>query len=122
MYLVPADLPLEVSVRIDPIDVDQVYPGQTVALIFSAFNRRTTPDVAARVLRVSADAQIDETTGLAYYQAIVIPNRDAMAAVSDLNILPGMPVEAYLKTNERSPLSYLTEPLAVYFQRAFREE
>lgn len=122
MYLVPGDVPLEVSVRIQPIDVDQVYPGQDVVLMFSAFNRRTTPDVAARVLRVSADAQTDETSGLAYYQAIVIPNADAMAAVSDLTILPGMPVEAYLKTNERSPLSYLTEPLSVYFKRAFREE
>jgi HlyD family secretion protein len=122
MYLVPEDVPLEVSVRIDPIDVDQVYPGQDVVLMFTAFNRRTTPDVAARVARISADVQTDEATGRAYYQAIVIPNSDAIAALTDLKFVPGMPVEAFFKTTARRPLAYFIEPLTVYFQRAFREE
>jgi multidrug efflux pump subunit AcrA (membrane-fusion protein) len=40
----------------------------------------------------------------------------------DLALLPGMPVETFLRTEDRTPLSYLTQPLTVYFQRAFREE
>ena len=36
-------------------------------------------------------------------------------------LLPGMPVEAFIKTGERSPLSYFVKPLADYFTRAFRE-
>jgi HlyD family secretion protein len=122
LYLVPGDQPLQVSARIDPIDVDQVFPGQDVALMFTAFNRRTTPEVPGHVLRVSADAETDETTGASYYQAILLPNPEAIAALEGMTLLPGMPVEAFLKTGNRTPLSYLTQPLTVYFQRAFREQ
>ncbi len=74
------------------------------------------------MLRVSADAETDEVTGLPYYQAILTPDAEALAALPDVTLLPGMPVEAFLKTDDRTPLSYLTQPLTVYFQRAFREE
>ena len=36
-------------------------------------------------------------------------------------LLPGMPVEAYLRTDDRSPLAYLLKPVTDYFNRAFRE-
>ncbi|RMA42336.1 HlyD family type I secretion periplasmic adaptor subunit [Rhodophyticola porphyridii] len=122
MYIVPGDQPLQVAARIDPIDIDQVYPGQDVALMFTTFNRRTTPEVPGTVLRVSADAETDEARGVTYYQAIIVPDEDTIAATPDLALLPGMPVETFLKTEDRAPLSYLTHPLTVYFQRAFREE
>lgn len=122
MYIVPGDQPLQVSVRIDPIDVDQVYPGQDVALMFTTFNRRTTPEIPGTVLRVAADAQTDEATGLTYYQAVIRPDEASLAEMPDLALRPGMPVETFMKTDERTPLSYLTLPLTVYFQRAFREE
>ena len=122
MYIVPGDQPLEVSARIDPIDIDQVYPGQPVALVFSTFSRRTTPEVQATVHRVSADAVEDQSSGLSYYEAIVAPDPESLLGLGDLQLLPGMPVEVYLKTEERTPLAYLTQPLTVYFNRAFREE
>jgi len=122
LYLVPGDQPLQISARIDPIDVDQIYPGQPASLMFTTFNRRTTPEVPGTVLRVSADAETDERTGQTYYQAILTADADTLASLPDLKLLPGMPVEAFLKTEERTPLEYLTQPLTVYFQRAFREE
>ena len=122
MYIVPGNQPLEVSARIDPIDIDQVYPGQDVALVFSTFSRRTTPEVQGKVVRVSADAVEDRSSGISYYEAIVAPDPESMKGLGDLQLLPGMPVEAYLKTEERTPLAYLTQPLTVYFNRAFREE
>ncbi|MDG4649278.1 HlyD family type I secretion periplasmic adaptor subunit [Roseibacterium sp. SDUM158017] len=122
MYIVPGGQPLQVSARIDPIDIDQVHPGQDVALMFTTFNRRTMPEVPGTVLRVSADAETDEARGITYYQAVILPNETALAAMPDLALLPGMPVEAFLRTGDRTPLSFLTHPLTVYFQRAFREE
>jgi multidrug efflux pump subunit AcrA (membrane-fusion protein) len=74
------------------------------------------------VLRVSADAETDEVTGATYYQAVVTPDDTALAALPGVTLLPGMPVETFLKTEERTPLSYLTQPLMAYVQRAFREE
>jgi HlyD family secretion protein len=122
MYLVPGDLPLQISARISPIHIDQVYPGQEVALMFTTFNRRTTPEVPGTVVRISPDAAIDEATGETFYEAVILPDEAALSDVAHIQLLPGMPVEAFLKTDDRTPLSYLTQPLTVYFQRAFREE
>jgi HlyD family secretion protein len=122
MYLVAADQPLHVSARIEPNDVDQIYPGQDVSMLFTTFSTRTTPEIPGRVVRVSADTEVDEVSGMAFYEAVIVPEPLALADLPELRLLPGMPVEAFLKTTERTPLSYLSQPLTVYFNRAFREE
>ena len=122
LYLVPGDQPLQVAARIDPIDVDQVFAGQPAVLVFSAFNRRTTPEIPGTVLRVSADAETDEATGASFYEAILLPDDGADELLADVTLVPGMPAEVFLKTEDRTPLSYLVHPLAVYFNRALREE
>ncbi|MFY0692614.1 MAG: HlyD family type I secretion periplasmic adaptor subunit [Paracoccaceae bacterium] len=122
MYLVPGDQPLQVSARIEPTDVDQVFPGQDVTLSFTTFNSRIVPAVPGKVLRISADAETDEATGLTFYEAILMPDQAELNAMSEVSLLPGMPVEAFLKTEDRTPLSYLVQPLVVYLKRAFREE
>ncbi|OOY30461.1 HlyD family type I secretion periplasmic adaptor subunit [Thioclava sp. F36-6] len=122
MFLVPSDQPLYVSVRVDPTSIDQVYSGQQVSLQFSTFNRRTTPAIPAEVLRVSPDVQTDEANRETYYEATVEPDPEALAALPEVKLMPGMPVEAFLKTDARTPLSYLTQPLTIYFNRAFRGE
>lgn len=122
MFLVPGDRPLQVSARIDPVHIDQVFAGQDVSLQFTTFNRRTTPEVAGTVLFVSPDVQVDEGTRSTFYEAVIAPDPQAIAALPDIRLMPGMPVEAFLRTDDRTPLSYLLHPLTVYFQRAFREE
>lgn len=122
MYLVPGDQPLQVSARISPIHIDQVYPGQDVSLMFTTFNRRTTPEVPGTVIRVSPDAATDDVTGETFYEAVILPDEAALRDLAHIILMPGMPVEAFLKTGDRTPLSYMTQPLTVYFQRAFREE
>jgi HlyD family secretion protein len=122
LFLVPSDQPLQISVRVAPIDIEQVFPGQNVAIAFTSFNRRTTPEVPGTVVRVAADADVDEATGQAFYEAILLPDPEALAAIEDITLLPGMPVEAFLRTEDRTPLAYLVQPLSVYFNRAFREE
>lgn len=71
---------------------------------------------------MSADAVLEEATGQTYYEAMIVPNADDLEALPDITLLPGMPVETFLKTESRSPVAYLTQPLTVYFSRAFREE
>ena len=122
MYIVPPERPLQVSARILPTDVDQIYAGQPATMIFSAFNRRTTPDVSGTVLRVSPDIQWDDASGASFYQATVVLDEEAVGSTEQLTFLPGMPVEVFLRTGKRTPISYLTEPVAHYFKRAFREE
>lgn len=122
LYLVPANQPLEVSSRIDPVDVDQVQVGQSASLVFTTFNSRTTPEIPGIVQRVSADAELDELSNQTFYEAVVSPDKQALASLQDVVLIPGMPVEVFIKSNDRTPISYLSQPLTIYFDRAFREE
>jgi HlyD family secretion protein len=121
MYLVPVDVPHQISARIDLTDVEQVFAGQDVTLMLSAFSLEMAPEVAGKVVRVSADAHRDEATGQTCFEAVLEPDPRSLAAMTDVRLLPGMPVDAYLETHDRTRLSYLTQPMAVYFARAFRE-
>ncbi len=121
MYVVPQDTPLLVAARVDALHVDQVYQGQEVALRFPAFNQRETPELQGRVLTISADTFTDESSGFTFYKAEVAPEDGQIALLNGQDLLPGMPVEALIKTDERTPLSYLVKPMSDYFYRAFRE-
>ena len=121
LFIVPQDRPLVISARIATINVDEVRVGQPVTLRFSAFSSRTTPEIDGEILRVSPDALIDEATRMPYYRAEVTITPDEIAKLGDLALIPGMPVEVYIQTGERSPLTYLLKPLSDYFNRAFRE-
>jgi HlyD family secretion protein len=123
LLIVPQDTPLVISARINPIHVDQVYPGQSVRLRFTSFDSRTTPEIMGSVTKVSADAFIDDATGSSYYLTQIRINETQRSLLPVGSVLiPGMPVETFMSTGERSPLAYLTKPLMDYFVRAFRED
>ncbi|MBO9406913.1 HlyD family type I secretion periplasmic adaptor subunit [Shimia sp. R9_1] len=122
MFIVPQDRPLVAAVQVPTIHVDQVYPGQEVALRFSAFDQRTTPELEGSVVRISPDAFEDDQTGESYYEAeIELSEGEVEKLPSDVTLIPGMPVDAFLRTTDRTPLAYLTKPLTDYFVKAFRE-
>jgi len=121
MYVIPQDQPLIVSARIEAIHIDQVYEGQSASLRFVAFDQRLTPELFGTVTNLSADVFTDEITGLSYYQAEVLPLEGELAKLGDQALLPGMPVETFVRTDDRSPVSYLIKPLMDYFYKAFRE-
>ncbi|MGC3938139.1 HlyD family type I secretion periplasmic adaptor subunit [Roseobacter sp. EG26] len=121
MYIVPQDQPLVVTARVDPVDVDQVRVGQAASFRFSAFDQRLIPEIFGDIVKLSADVFVDEATGRSFYQAEMAISEGEMKKLGDQKLLPGMPVEAFIKTGERSPMSYLVKPLLVYFNRAFRE-
>ena len=122
MYIVPQDSPFVISARIEPIHIDQVHQGQEAKLVFSAFNARTTPELEGVVTKVSADVFTDEVTGQVYYAAEILPIEGELVKLEGQELLPGMPVESFIRTTDRTPLAYLTKPLMDYFNRAFREE
>jgi len=122
MYLVPQDRPLIIAARVQTIHIDQVAVGQEVNLRLSALNQRTTPELVGKVLQVSADSIDDDATGQTYYRAEIALNPGEINKLKEGTVLlPGMPVEAFIRTGERSPMAYLLKPMADYFARAFRE-
>lgn len=122
LYIVPQDRPLVISTQVLPQDIDQVFVGQEVAVRFSAFDQRRTPELFGIVTQVSADAFQDQNSQVSYYRTEIALNEGEMARLpEDMTLIPGMPVEAYIATDERSPMAYLVKPLGDYFARAFRE-
>lgn len=121
MYLVPRDRPLLIAGEVPALDIDLVFPGQSVALRFPALDIRHLPDIRGEVRSVSGDVFVDERTGRSWYRAEIQPLPGQIDLLGDVQLVPGMPVESYIRTGERSPLDYLIQPLTSYFTRAFRE-
>ncbi len=120
MLIVPVADDLTVEVKIAPQDIDQVQVGQPAVLRFSAFNQRTTPEVDGEVTRVSADLTLEQRTGLSYYTARIGLVDSEIQRLEGLALAPGMPVEAFIQTGDRTVLSYLTKPLTDNARRSFR--
>jgi HlyD family secretion protein len=121
LFIIPQDRPLVIAARVPTIHIDQVRPGQAARLLFPALSMRTTPEIAGVVTTVSADVFVDEATRIPYYRAEIelLPGeRQKLGAVT---LMPGMPVEAFIRTEDRTPLSYLVKPFTDYFNRALRE-
>ncbi|MCB2109456.1 MAG: HlyD family type I secretion periplasmic adaptor subunit [Defluviimonas sp.] len=121
LYIVPQDRPLVIASRVSPIHVDEVRLGQPVTLRFAAFDSRTTPELFGQVTRLSPDAFTDEATRSSFYRAEIRLDAGELAKLGTRTIVPGMPVEVFIRTGDRTPLAYLLKPLAEYFNRAFRE-
>jgi HlyD family secretion protein len=122
MLIVPEDDNLALEVNIQPKDVDQIRPGMNAVLRMSAFNQRTTPELNGVVSRIAADLTTDERSGVSYYVVRITLPAVEMEKLEGLKLMPGMPAEAFIRTGDRTAISYLVKPLADQINRAFREE
>ena len=119
--IVPDSADLKVEFRIRTSDIDQIAIGQSTKLKLSAFNQRTTPELDGEITHVSAAAQRDAQTGEAFYLGDVRLQNGA-ESLGDLKLVPGMPVEVFVQTQERTAISYFVKPFTDQFARALREE
>jgi HlyD family secretion protein len=111
-----------IAAQVKPTNVDQIIVGQAVNLRMSALDQRTTPELVGQVMQISADAIDDPNTGAAYFRVEIALNPGEVEKLPEGTILlPGMPVEAFIRTGDRSPMAYLIKPMADYFARAMRE-
>lgn len=122
MLIVPQADDLQVEAKVNPQDIDKLQVGQKTLLRLSAFNQRTTPELNGVVTRVSPDVTTDQRTGQSYYTIRVSMPPEEVARLGDVKLIPGMPVEAFVQTGERTLLSYLIKPLNDQLMRAFREK
>lgn len=121
LYIIPNEAALVVEVRFEPNQIDNVFVGQPARLRFSAFNQRTTPEIPGHIRRVSPDATVDQQTGMSYYTAEITIDDEGAAMLEGLTLQAGMPVEAFITTGERSPMSYLIQPMTDFFARSMTE-
>jgi HlyD family type I secretion membrane fusion protein len=121
MSIVPQSADLVVEAKLSPTDIDQAATGQPARLRFSSFNQRTTPEVAGTVETIGAAASLDQASGQTYYLS-TIAIAGGQRHVAGKPIVPGMPVEVFLTTGDRTALSYLIKPFTDQMMKSFREE
>lgn len=122
MLIVPESDNLSVEAKVNPQDIDQLRIGQKTLLRLSAFNQRTTPELNGTVSRISPDTTTDQRTGQSYYTIRVSMPPEEVAKLGEVKLIPGMPVEAFVQTGERTMISYLAKPFSDQLMRAFREK
>ncbi len=121
MYIVPDNKPNLVVVRVESTDIEQVHVGQDVGLRFTTFGKRSTPMIGARVTAVSADAFVDDKKGTSYYFVDVQLIQSEMRKLGNVELKSGMPVDAFIQTESRSPASYVFRPITDFFSKALRD-
>jgi HlyD family secretion protein len=120
MLVVPDSDALIIEAKVQPTDVDQIHMGQRAVVRFSAFNRRTTPELNGEVIEIGADVTQDEKRNESYYSVrIRIPDSE-LARMDGLRPVAGMPVEAFIETSPRTVMSYLVKPMLEQVDRTFR--
>jgi len=121
LTIIPVSGGLEFELRVPPESIDTVYVGQEARIRFPSFDQRSTPELTGRISVISPDSVTDRTTGRAFYRVEVVIARDELTRLGAAELIPGMPVEAFLRTGERSILSFLTKPLMDQISYTFRE-
>lgn len=122
MDIVPQVNYLTIEARVAPQDIDQISIGQEATLRLSAFNRNTTPELTGALIRISPDLETDERTGLSFYRAGIQIPPEQLDRLAGLILLPGMPVEAFIRVSDRTVFSYFAKPIRDHASRVFREE
>jgi HlyD family secretion protein len=121
LFIIPQDRPLVIESRVSPINVGSVHVAQEVIIRFPSFDMRQTPDLTGQVTQVSPDAFADPDTGGPFYRVeITLSDAELAKLDADQIVMPGMPVDAFLRTGEYTPLEYLTRPLTRYMDTAMR--
>jgi HlyD family secretion protein len=122
MTIVPVADRLILEAKVATTDRDKVYLSQPTRVLFSAFNRNTTPELNGEVFTISADRKIDEVTGAPYFGVEILLTEEERNRLGDENeLVPGMPAEIYIQTEARTPLNYLLKPILDNFEPAFKQ-
>lgn len=121
MSIVPRADRLVIEAKVKPVDIDELTPGQEATVRFPSFDSRTTPELKAKLLTVSADLTMDQRTGSGYYTARLTIDDDELTRLEGKVLVPGMPVEVFMKTQDRTVLSYLIKPVSDQIAHAMRE-
>ena len=120
MMIVPENDLLVVEAHIDPTQVDRVHPNQEAVLRFSTLGGRTTPEYFGTLETISPDVVVDQRTGQGFYVARIKLPPEAVTDLGD-KMVPGVPIEVFISTGERTVLSYLVRPLGDQIMHTFRE-
>ncbi len=121
MQIVPQEDELQLDVRVQPSDIDQIQRNQTVRIKIHAGHQSKNPELVGHVARISANVTVDERNPVPYYMARVSVPKEEAVKIPGISLMSGMQAEAFIQTSERRPIDFLTKPLWDNFARTMRE-
>ncbi len=121
MIIVPREDVLIIEAQVSPTDIDELSPSQEAVIRFTGLDQRSTPELKARIVNISPDLLHNQQTGIPYYQARLALAEEEVAKLDGKELIPGMPVEAFVQTGARTILSYLTKPITDHIVHSFRD-
>jgi HlyD family secretion protein len=122
LSIVPDSDTLVVDAHVHPVNIDRVRQGMDARIRFTAFNMRTTPELAGKIAVVSADQTAPADNQPPYFKVRVRLASGELSRLKGLDVTPGMPAEVMITSEERTVLNYLIKPISDQLNRAFREE
>ena len=120
LSIVPNIGDLVVRAKFSPMDIDRIEIGQEAEIRFSVF--KDSYSISGSLDQVSADALIDNASGMPYFDAIVKLSSEDIPLLGDNRLSPGMPAQVLVKTGTRSFLGYLTSSLKNIFASSLTED
>ncbi|MEP3177895.1 MAG: HlyD family type I secretion periplasmic adaptor subunit [Lentilitoribacter sp.] len=121
MQIVPQSGEFSIEIMIEPQHVDNVFLGQTAGVRFSSFDQRTTPEINGTIHSISPTTTTNPEGNFSFYSAKVKVTREEMERLGEIQLIPGMPVEVFVKTDDRTVLTYALKPLIDHINRSLRE-
>lgn len=121
MEIVPKGDGLQIEAQIAPHLIDKVKRGLPVDILFTAFDQANTPRVPGVLVQVSADVLMEPKQNTPFFKATVEITAEGRSAMKRYDIRAGMPVEVFVRTGERSAMSYFLKPLRDRMNRALTE-
>jgi protease secretion system membrane fusion protein len=121
MEIFPKDDVLRIETPLATHLIDKVKPGMEVGILFSALNQAVTPRIEGRVMQVAADAATDSRQNASYFKLVIEVTPEGMQKLQQQEVKAGMPADVFIKTGERTFMSYLLKPLTDRMHRALIE-
>ena len=116
LQIIPLDEELFIEARVTPENIANIRPGQDVTIKLSAYDYTIYGSLKGQVTVISADTfkaeRINGTEAEPHYRVRITLNQDDLSKTqSQIDIRPGMQVQAELHTGRKTILNYLLKPL-----------
>ena len=121
MQIVPVDDDMIVETRISPSEIGHIHAGQQTLVKVDSFDYARFGGVPGRVRQISASTYLDEKRNPYYLAEIELERAWVGREGEKMRIIPGMTVQADIKTGSKTVLDYLLKPISRGFASSFRE-
>jgi S-layer protein transport system membrane fusion protein len=123
--IVPSSDTLVVRAKVLPIDVDRILTGESVELRIPQFMKFELKPLMGTVRSISRDSIVDTASATGpsqtYFAVEVAVDRASIPEDMRDRLIAGMTLDALIRTQERTVLSYLVAPLRNRLSKSMRE-